>query len=144
MSDDDPLTPGEIRRAFVRIEREDQARDARIVSLAAEMVPVKLWEAEHRALTDRVAQDKAVSDADRARIERNLNEATRRHDVDITAVRSALEHEVEELRDEIKAVRDDHSKRAEVTWQKVIGLIAALAAVATVIVAVLGQSKGIR
>lgn len=122
MSDDDPLTPGEIRRSFKRLEEEDRAQAARLTSLAAEMLPVKLWDAEHRALGDKVDRQEKVAE-----------ERQRRN-----------EKAIEDLREEFKDMREDHEKHSEVTWQKVVGLIAALAAIAGVIVTLIGQSKGIK
>lgn len=122
MSDDDPLTPGEIRRSFKRLEEEDRAQAARLTSLAAEMLPVKLWDAEHRALGDKVDRQEKVAE-----------ERQRRN-----------EKAIEDLREEFKDMREDQEKHSEVTWQKVVGLIAALAAIAGVIVTLIGQSKGIK
>jgi hypothetical protein len=143
VTDDDPLTPGEIRRNFTRLENEDRSLAERITRLAAESLPVKLWDAEHRAAIDRQDRHEKSSEADRARIERDADETTRRLEADIAAERRAREKLDEELRKEIKAVRAERNKRAEFTWQKVTGLIVALAAIAGVIVALMGQSRGI-
>jgi predicted nucleic acid-binding Zn-ribbon protein len=122
VTDDDPLTPGEIRRSFTRLENEDRSLASRITSLAAEMLPVKLWDSEHRALRDRMQRHEKAAETDRAR----------------------LEAEIKELREEIKDVREDQEKHSEITWQKVLGLVLALATIAGVIVSLMGQSKGIR
>jgi chromosome segregation ATPase len=118
---EDPLTPGEIRRALKRLEEEDRSLAERITRLAAEMLPVKLWDAEHRALGDRLERHEKSAEADRIRLEKSQ----------------------EDLREEIKDVREDQEKRSAVTWQKILGLFAALVALAGVIVTLLGQSKGI-
>lgn len=144
MAAEDPLTPGEIRRALKRLEEEDRSLAERITRVAAEMLPVKLWDSEHRALGDRVNRHEIASDADRARIERESDEEARRLEAEIAALRRALEREVEERQKEIKADRDERSKRAEITWQKALGLAMALIAVAGVIVAVLALAKGIK
>lgn len=121
MTDDDPLTPGEIRRSLKRLEGEDRSLADRITRVAAEMLPVKLWDSEHRALGDKLDRHERAAETDRVR----------------------LEKAIEDLREEIKDVRDEQEKRSDVTWQKVLGLIAALAALAGVIVTLIGQSKGI-
>lgn len=121
MTDDDPLTPGEIRRSLKRLEGEDRSLAERITRVAAEMLPVKLWDSEHRALSDKLDRHERAAETDRVR----------------------LEKAIEDLREEIKDVRDEQEKRSDVTWQKVLGLIAALAALAGVIVTLIGQSKGI-
>ena len=122
MTDDDPLTPGEIRRSLRRLEDEDRAQATRLTQLAAEMLPVKLWDAEHRALGDKLERHEKTAEADRRRIEKSI----------------------EDLREEIKDMREDQEKHSEITWQKVMGLIVALATIAGVIVTLIGQTKGIK
>lgn len=121
MAAEDPPTLGEVVRAIKRLEHEDRALAERITLLAAETLPVKLWDSEHRALGDKFDRHEKAAADDRRR----------------------LEKAIEDLREEIKDVRDEQEKRSEVTWQKVVGLIAALAALAGVIVTLIGQSKGI-
>lgn len=121
MAAEDPPTLGEVVRAIKRLEHEDRALAERITLLAAETLPVKLWDSEHRALGDKFDRHEKAAEADRKRLEKMI----------------------EDLREEIKDVRDEQEKRSEVTWQKVVGLIAALAALAGVIVTLIGQSKGI-
>lgn len=144
MPDDDPLTPGEIRRSLKRLEDEDRSLAERITRVAGESLPVKLWDAEHRAATDRQDRHEKASEAERARIERDADEAAHRLEADIASVRRALEHEVKERQREIEAVRNERNKRSEITWQKVLGLVMALTAMAGVIVAVLALAKGIK
>lgn len=122
MTDDDPLTPGEIRRSLKRLEGEDRSLAERITRVAAEMLPVKLWDSEHRSLTDKLDRHERAAETDRAR----------------------LEKQIEDLREEIKEVRDEQEKRSDVTWQKVLGLIVALATIAGVLVTLIGQTKGIK
>jgi hypothetical protein len=143
VTDDDPLTPGEIRRSFTRLENEDRSLAERLTRIAGEMLPMKLWDSEHRALSAQLDRHEKAADADRARIERDVDETTRRLEADIAAVRRELEREAEDRRKDIKSVRAERNKRSELTWQKMIGLIAALAAIAGVIVTLLGQSKGL-
>lgn len=121
MADNDPLTPGEIRRSLRRLEDEDRAQATRLTQLAAEMLPVKLWDAEHRALGEKVDRQEKVAE-----------ERQRRN-----------EQAFKDLQEEIKDMRDDQEKRSEVTWQKVVGLVVALATIAGVIVTLIGQSKGV-
>lgn len=118
---DDGLTPREIGRAIARLETADQALAAQITRLAAELLPVALWDVQHKALLEHVAR---------------VEQTTR----DLGRTASA---EVDEVRKEIRDLRAETSSRAELTWQKVIGLISALAALALVVVTLLGQSKGI-
>lgn len=122
MTDDDPLTPGEIRRSVARLENEDRSLATRLTGLAAEMLPVKLWDSEHRALGDKLTRHEKAAEADQRRLERAI----------------------EDLREEIKDMRDEQEKHSEVTWQKILGLIVALATIAGVVVTLVGQSKGIR
>lgn len=121
MTDDDELTNGETRRAIARLEAEDRALAARLVNIATEMVPAKLWEAEHRALTDRLIQHEKGAESTRQRLEKAVND----------------------IEKQIKRMREDQEKRAELTWQRVMGLIVAMTTIAGVIVALIGQSRGI-
>lgn len=133
MTDTDPMTPGEISRAMKRLEAEDRAQADRLTSLAAEMLPVKLWDAEHRALSEQLRRHEQESAERFGRLERQLD-----------TYRATCDKRVEDVEGDIDELRRDRDRRSELTWQKAVGLIAALAAVATVIVTVLGQSKGIR
>lgn len=121
MTDDDELTNGETRRAIARLEAEDRALAARLVNIATEMVPAKLWEAEHRSLTDRLIQHEKGAESTRQRLEKAVND----------------------IEKQIKRMREDQEKRAELTWQRVMGLIVAMTTIAGVIVALIGQSRGI-
>jgi len=122
VTDDDPLTPGEIRRSLKRLEDEDRSLAERITRVAAEMLPVKLWDAEHRALGDKVDRQ-----------ERAAEERQRR-----------IDKAIEDLQKDFKDMRDDQEQRSAVTWQKVLGLVVALATIAGVIVTLIGQTKGIK
>ena len=122
MAAEDPLTPGEIRRAIARLEGEDRSLADRLTRVAADMLPVKLWDAENRALGDKLDRHEKASDAAHRRIERDL----------------------EELRDKLEELREEREKHSDVTWTKVIGLITALATLAAVIVGVVGLTKGIK
>jgi hypothetical protein len=53
---DEPMTDGEIKRNFARLERGQKDGDDRHAKLAAEMVPTALWKAEHEALQDDVRE----------------------------------------------------------------------------------------
>jgi signal transduction protein with GAF and PtsI domain len=121
VTDDDHLTNGEIGRAIARLEGEDRSLAVRLTNLAAEMVPAKLWEAEHRALTDRLIQHEKGADADRKRLEKAIG------DVEV----------------QVRRIREDQEKRSDVTWQKITGLVVALATIAGVLVALASLSGGI-
>lgn len=129
MAAEDPLTPGEIRRSFKRLEDEDRSQAERITRLAAEMLPVKLWDSEHRALGDKFDRHEKAADADRRRVEKTIED---------------LREEIKDVRDDQKDMREEQEKRSEVTWQKVLGLIVALATIAGVLVTLIGQMKGIK
>jgi chromosome segregation ATPase len=119
---EDPLTPGEIRRAIDRLEKEDRAQADRVTQVASDMLSTKVWDAEHRALSDRLGRhEKAAEDTQKR-----------------------IEHEIDEIRDEIKDVREERDKRSEITWTKIIGLIGAMAALAAAVVGVVGLTKGIK
>ena len=122
MGGEDPLTPGEIRRALARLESEDRSLAERMTRLAADMLPVKLWDAEHRALSEKLDRHEKAAADDRHRIEKAI----------------------EGVQDDLKDMRTEAEKHSEVTWQKVLGLLVALATIAGVVVAVLGQTKGIK
>jgi DNA repair exonuclease SbcCD ATPase subunit len=129
---DEGLTPREIARAVARLEAADQALAAQITRLAAELLPVSLWDVQHKALVERVVRAEQDITAVRARLEKATEELERVQAGDI-----------EKVRKEIRELRAEGTSRAELTWQKIIGLIGALAALALVVVTLLGQSKGI-
>lgn len=133
MAAEDPLTPGEIVRAIKRLENEDRALAERITLLAAETLPVKLWDAEHRALGDQLQRHERESADRTARLERALD-----------AYKASCDKRTEDIEDDVQKLREERDRRSELTWQKVISIIVALATIAGVVVALMGQSKGIR
>lgn len=133
----DDMTMGELRRSVERLERAHQ-------QLAIDTVPAKLWSAEHQALMDRVSRHETDARDTQTRMERDAADRIKALGREIAAVRTLVEREVEDLRDEIKAMREERTRRGEMTWQKWIGLIGALAALALVIVTLIGQAKGIK
>ncbi len=122
MATEDPLTPGEIRRAFERSEAADKALGDRITQVASDALPTKLWAAEHRALTEKVD----------------------RHEKDAEEDRKRLEQEIGGIRQDVKEIREERDKRSEITWTKVIGLIGAAAALGGVVISALALTKGIK
>jgi predicted nucleic acid-binding Zn-ribbon protein len=118
---EDPLTPGEIRRAIERLELADRTLGDRLTQVASDMLPVKLWDAEHRA----------------------LNEKLERHEKLAETTQKRIEDEVDGLHEEIKEIRDERDKHSEITWTKILGLITAVTALAGVIIGVVGLTKGI-
>ncbi|NUQ98876.1 MAG: hypothetical protein HOY79_20725 [Streptomyces sp.] len=132
MAGEDPLTPGEIARSLKRLEDEDRALAARLTGLAAEMVPAKLWDAEHRALGDQLQRHEKESAERVARLERALD-----------TYKASCDKRTEDIEDDVQKLREERDRRSELTWQKVISLIVALATIAGVVVALMGQSKGI-
>lgn len=129
---DDGLTQREIGRALARLEDADRALAAQLTRLAAELLPVNLWDVERRGLIERIARTEQDIAADRAKHEKSVEELER-----TTAAK------IEEVRKELREQRAEDNSRSQLTWQKVIGVVGALAALATVIVTLLGQSKGI-
>lgn len=138
----DEMSDGEIRRSFDRVERDVRSVGDRLTQTAREMVPSALWAAEHQALLDRAARDEQQQATEVARLEKALEAAARTSAAENAALRTLLEREVEDLRDEIKDIRSERESRAQFTWQKALGVIATLAAVATVIVTLMTSSRG--
>lgn len=121
MATEDPLTPGEIRRAIERLEQADRTLGDRLTQVASDMLPVKLWDAEHRA----------------------LNEKLDRHEKSAEATQKRVEGEIDGLHEELKEFREEREKHSEITWTKILGLITAVTALAGVIIGVVGLTKGI-
>lgn len=132
----DDMTTGEIRRSIERLERAQH-------QLATDAVSSRLWSAEHQALMDRQARHEVDAKEVQARMERDALDRHKGLTREIAALRAMVEREVEKLRGEIEAVGAERVRRSEMTWQKWVGLIGALAALALVVVTMLGQSKGI-
>lgn len=129
---DEAMTDGEIRRSIERIETAARATNDRLAEQARAMVPTELWQSEQRAALEKIdhlAQDTREA---QARIDQGLGR-------EIRDLKSLIEREVEDLREEIKAMRTERARRSEITWQKITGLIAALAGAALVIVTLLSH-----
>jgi hypothetical protein len=148
----DDFTPGEIARSIKRLEdaitacgtRSDaavRATNDRVAELAKSMLPTELWAAEHRALKEDFVHQEADNRAAFARVESSAAERHRTTGREIRDVKTLIETEVKGLRSEIKAIREERAKRSVNTWQIVVSIIAALAAVALVVEGVL-QSGG--
>jgi predicted anti-sigma-YlaC factor YlaD len=133
---DDP-TMGELARSIKRIE------DAQL-KLAADSVPTSLWSSQHNALIERVNRHEVDAEKSQTRMERDAIERHKTLGREIASLRTLVEREVEDLREEIKSMRQEKARRSEMTWQKWVGLIGALAALALVIVTMVGQAKGIK
>lgn len=118
---EDPLTPGEIRRAFERLEQADRTLGDRLTQVASDMLPVKLWDAERKALDEKFERHEKDAEEDRKRIERD----------------------VAGIRGDVKKIREERDKHSELTWTKILGLITAMTALAGVIIGVVGLTKGI-
>lgn len=139
---DEAMSDGEIRRSFDRVERALKDGDDRHAALAARMVPVDLWKSEHRTLESRLQEHRDGTREALERVERTAQERRAALAQEIAAVRTLVEREVEDLREEIKALRAERAKRSEITWQKITGLIAALAGAALVIVTLFSHGGG--
>jgi hypothetical protein len=144
----DEMTPGEIRRTFDRQDaaireagnRADaavRATNDRVAELAKSVVPTELWAAEHRSLKDDVTHLEHDMLSGFARLEATAAERHQALGREVRDVKTLIETEVNDLRTEIKTMRDERAKRSVNTWQITIALIAALAAVALVVVGVL-------
>lgn len=138
----DEMSDGEIRRTFERIERDVRSVGDRLTQTAREMVPSTLWAAEHQAALDRISRAEQQQSAEFARLEKAQDSSAKALDEDIEDVRGEIKALRTQHEADIKAVRTERESRAQFTWQKAIGLVAALAAVATVIVTLLTSSRG--
>lgn len=149
MADDD-WTPGEIKRTVQRLDaaikqgcdRSDasvRATNDRLAELAKSMVPTELWAAEQRALKDDLAHLEHDMTAGFARVESTAAERHRAVGREIRDVKTLIETEVADLRGDVKTLREERSKRSATTWQIVLSLIAALAAVALVVATVVSS-----
>lgn len=138
----DEMSDGEIRRSFDRIDRDVRSVGDRLTQTAREMVPSALWSAEHQALLDRLARAEQQQAVEVARLEKALEAAARANSTETLALRTLLEREVEDMRDEIKDLRSEREARTQFTWQKALGLLAVLASVATVVVTLMTSAKG--
>jgi len=123
------VTLGEIVRNLARIEAEQRAQ-------RTDMVPSKLWASEHQALLQQLAEHIRHADQVRMRLERDIADVRREHTRDMKTLR-------EEVKEDFDDLRAEQSKRSEFTWTRVLGLVAAVAAVAGVIVAAIAMSKGV-
>lgn len=111
---EDPLTPGEIRRALERLEQADRTLGDRVTQVASDALSTKVWAAERKALDEKFERHERDAEDDRKRIERD-----------------------------IKELREERDKHSELTWTKILGLITAVTALAGVIIGVVGLTKGI-
>lgn len=146
----DDMTPGEVRRSIERLDaairqtgdRSDaavRATNDRLAELAKSMVPTELWAAEQRALKDDVAHLEHDMTAGFARVESTAAERHRMMGREIRDVKQLIETEVADLRGDVKTLREERAKRSATTWQIVLSLIAALAAVALVVATVVSS-----
>lgn len=125
------MTPGEIRRTFERIERQQQegqrAVDDRITRLAADSVPTVLWASEHKAVLDDVQHNAEDMRQGFDRVEKTSLERV-----------AALRTEIAGVRGEVAAVRKglgEHNKKHETDnswsrskWLTIIGIVVAASA----------------
>jgi hypothetical protein len=86
----DDMTPGEVRRSFERIERQQKASDDRLGELARQMVPTELWSAEQRADRERIARQEKDAGDTAALIERTSQERMKMLLGQIADVRKSL------------------------------------------------------
>jgi hypothetical protein len=86
----DEMTPGEVRRSFERIERQQKASDDRLGELARQMVPTELWAAEHRAALERIEHQEKDARDTAALIERTSQERMKMLLGQISDVRKSL------------------------------------------------------
>lgn len=133
----DEFSLGEAVRWIERVEKRvvegERARDDRITSLAGQMVPAAQYEIAHQALIERVAHHETDTVAAFARVETTSKERLGTVNREIGDLRILVEREVADLRETIRAMREDRSKRSDSSWQRWTGLIAALAAIALVV-----------
>lgn len=135
MAANDDLTLGEIARSLDRLDKAQR-------QLAIDSVPAKQYEVAHQALIDRQERHEREARDIQTRLEKDAAERNRAVDREIRDLKTALAREIESRGREIEALRKERAKRAEMTWQKITGLVAALAGAALVIVTLLGQTGG--
>ena len=136
------MSDGEIRRTFDRIERDVRSVGDRLTQTAREMVPSTLWAAEHQAALDRITRAEQQQAVESARLEKAQESSARALGEDVEDLRGEVKSLRTQHEADIKALRTERESRAQFTWQKAIGLVAALAGVATVIVTLLTSSRG--
>lgn len=136
------MSDGEIRRTFDRIERDVRSVGDRLTQTAREMVPSTLWAAEHQAALDRITRAEQQQAVESARLEKAQESSARALGEDVEDLRGEVKSLRTQHEADIKALRTERESRAQFTWQKAIGLVAALAAVATVVVTLLTSSRG--
>lgn len=144
----DEMTPGEIQRWLDDLRATQRATNDRLAKAAGDMVSAALWAAEKAALADRLERHEREALRMQQAVEsglgreiRDVKELLERAVADLQretkAVREESAKEVKAAREkcaeEIKNLRTEFSKRSELTWQKAIGLIGALAAIALVV-----------
>jgi hypothetical protein len=69
---EDPLTPGEIRRALERLERADQAQADRTTQVASDMLSAKLWDVQRRVIEEKLNRhEREIDDLGKEREKRS-------------------------------------------------------------------------
>jgi hypothetical protein len=132
----DEMTPGETRRSFERIERQQKASDDRLGELARQMVPTELWAAEHRAALERIERQEKDARNTASLIERTSQERMKMILGQIAEVRDALtEH---------KKAHADNSNWSRNKKLTAVGIaVGAAATIAAAWIAALLAAKGV-
>ena len=137
----DEMSPGEIARTFKRQDEAIRATNDRVAEQARESVSAKAYEVSHQAVIDRVIHLEQDTVERIGRIEAASGERHAAVGREIRDLKAFVEVEFKDLREELKAMRQDREHRGEVTWQKVLGIVGALTAIA-LIVAQIATSGG--
>ena len=133
---DEPMTDGEIKRSFARIEQSLKNADDRHADLAGKMVPTTLWQAEHEALEKDLRELRDDVREAFARIERTSLERM-----------GVLNERIDAIGKRITAHEKAHTDQR--TWSRsrtlqVVGIaVAAAAAIAAAWVGALLAAKGV-
>lgn len=123
------MSLGEVGRNIARL-------DASLNALREQNVPMAVWDAEHRALTDRLHQHEKAAEEVYRRIERELEELRIGHERDLEALRRSVNKRFETQAISRKSTR-------EFTWSRGIGVAMVLATIIGLIVAAFAASRGV-
>jgi len=133
---DEPMTDGEIKRSFARIELSLKNADDRHADLAGKMVPTTLWQAEHKAI-----------EKDLLELREDVRQAVERIERTSLERMGVLNDRIDAIGKRIAAHEKAHTDQR--TWSRsrtlqVVGIaVAAAAAIAAAWVGAILAAKGV-
>lgn len=133
---DEPMTDGEIKRSFARIEQSLKNADDRHADLAGKMVPTTLWQAEHKAI-----------EKDLLELREDVRQAVERIERTSLERMGVLNDRIDAIGKRITAHEKAHTDQR--TWSRsrtlqVVGIaVAAAAAIAAAWVGAILAAKGV-